>query len=155
MTVLEVFVAGEPVGQGAVSFLGKGRPAVHTNAKRLKPWRQAIVAETCRAMDEIGMREPLDGPAVLTAVFSMPRGKTVKRLLPSVPPDWDHLGRALSDALTMAGAVADDARIVEAHTTKLYATESFPPGVAFRLQPLPATGYGAVDWPTPESRRAK
>lgn len=34
---------GTPAGQGAVSFFGKGI-AVHTNAKKLKPWRTAISA---------------------------------------------------------------------------------------------------------------
>ena len=40
---LVITVYGTPAGQGAVSFVGKGR-AIHTNEKRLKPWRNAVSA---------------------------------------------------------------------------------------------------------------
>ncbi|MDX3283604.1 hypothetical protein [Streptomyces scabiei] len=41
--VAEITVYGVPAGQGRVSFMGKGRPAVHSNAKVLKPWRKDII----------------------------------------------------------------------------------------------------------------
>jgi len=37
-----ITVYGTPAGQGALSFLGKGRGAKHTNEKYLKPWRKAV-----------------------------------------------------------------------------------------------------------------
>lgn len=36
-----ITVYGTPAGQGALSFMGKGI-AIHTNQKKLKPWRTAI-----------------------------------------------------------------------------------------------------------------
>jgi Holliday junction resolvase RusA-like endonuclease len=39
---LTITVHGTPAGQGAVSFMGKGRPPIHTNQKKLKPWRAAV-----------------------------------------------------------------------------------------------------------------
>jgi hypothetical protein len=41
--VATITVYGDPAGQGRVSFMGKGRPAIHSNAKHLKPWRKAII----------------------------------------------------------------------------------------------------------------
>jgi len=40
---LVITVHGVPAGQGAISFKGKGR-AVHSNADKLKPWREAVSA---------------------------------------------------------------------------------------------------------------
>lgn len=134
--MLTVTVLGDPVGQGNIRHLGAGRPAIHQNAKRLKPWRAAIVEATGKAMAEIGQTEPLDGPLHLEARFLMPRGKTVKRELPTVPPDIDHLLRALGDALTTARAIADDARIVSLSVTERYATGPLDPGVEFTVRPV-------------------
>lgn len=132
---LTVTVPGTPIGQGNIRHLGKGRPAVHQNAKTLKPWRKAIVDATQQAMSDRGLTKPLDGPLHLLAVFTMPRGKTVKRAEPTVPPDLDHLLRALGDALKDAQAITDDARIVAATIRKRYETPTDLPGVSFFVQP--------------------
>jgi Holliday junction resolvase RusA-like endonuclease len=133
---LDVEVHGEPVGQGNIRHLGKGRPAVHQNAKTLKPWRAAIVRETRYRMTAAGMTTPLDGPLSLWAEFRMTRGKTVKRWKPTVPPDLDHLVRAVCDALKDAQAIADDARIVRMHLDKDYAPDGRQPGVRLSVAPL-------------------
>lgn len=136
--LLHVRVHGDPVGQGNLRHLGAGRPAVHQNRKTLIPWRERIIAATRAAMPGWGVRQPLDGPLSLSAVFWMPRGKTVKRDEPTVPPDLDHLLRALGDSLKFAGAIADDARITRLRdVSKRYADDEHPPGVAFYLETDP------------------
>lgn len=146
MIELHVTVLGEPIGQGAVSGGGqrtsKGgkvyhQPGYHTNRKVLDPWRKAIREATEKAMAEFGLTEPLDEALSLSAVFSMTRGTTVTREEPTVAPDLDHLVRALCDSLTQAGAIKDDARIVEfGRVRKQYETPDLPPGVRFTLAVL-------------------
>lgn len=136
--LLHVRVHGDPVGQGNLRHLGAGRPAVHQNRKTLLPWRARIEAAARLAMPRWGVTAPLDGALSLSAVFWMPRGKTVKRDEPTVPPDLDHLLRALGDALTKSGAIADDARITSfGRVSKRYADADHPPGVSFYLETDP------------------
>lgn len=145
--LLHVRVHGDPVGQGRVSGGGmrvgkNGRtyhqPQYHSNRALLDPWRERIVAAVRLALPRWGVAAPLDGALSLSAVFWMPRGKTVKRAEPTVPPDLDHLLRALGDALTKAGAVADDARITSfGRVSKRYADADHPPGVSFYLETDP------------------
>jgi Holliday junction resolvase RusA-like endonuclease len=47
-----------------------------------------------------------------------------RRLFPVVKPDWDNLGKMLSDALNQV-IWSDDAQICEAHVYKRY-SDSFP-----------------------------
>lgn len=144
--LLTVIVRGDPVGQGAIKGGGtdrdaegkviRRRPAYHANGKQLRSWRETVIEATQKAMAEIGLTAPLDGPLHLTAVFRLPRGKTVTRELPTVPPDLDHLIRALGDSLTKAHAIADDARIVSLTITEVYAAEPYDPGVEFTVRPI-------------------
>jgi Holliday junction resolvase RusA-like endonuclease len=108
---------GTPVGQGAVSFYGKGR-AAHSNDKTLKPWRREIASSGQKAMHD---QPPIEGPVLVRLSFYLPRPKTVKRLLPHVYPDLDHLVRAFGDAVKGV-VVVDDAQIVKSEAQKLYAT---------------------------------
>jgi len=61
-------------------------------------------------------------------MFFMPRGKTVKRELPTVPPDLDKLIRAINDSATDAGVIEDDSQVVEILAYKFYEAENCPPG---------------------------
>jgi Holliday junction resolvase RusA-like endonuclease len=141
--LLHVRVYGKPIGQGNLTHFGKGRPTIHQNQAVLLPWRAEIIRAVQAAMPGWGISAPLDGPLALSAVFWMPRGKTVRRGEPTVPPDTDHLLRALGDALTQAGAIADDARITcFRYVAKRYADVEHPPGVAFYLETDPG---GVVD----------
>lgn len=54
---LTITVYGTPAGQGAVSFFGKGI-AVHTNAKKLKPWRTSV----SDAAQEVAGTHPYTAP---------------------------------------------------------------------------------------------
>lgn len=131
MTVLEVIVPGVPVGQGRLSYVGNGR-VVHSNAKRLKPWRAKVAAHIREQMTGDGW--PIDGPVKVAITFTMPRPKSApRRVWPSVRPDLDHLGRAALDAITASGAIKDDAQVVMLGLTKCCGSQ---PGMTLTLRPM-------------------
>jgi Holliday junction resolvase RusA-like endonuclease len=61
-------------------------------------------------------------------MFFMPRGKTVKREMPTVPPDLDKLIRAINDSATDAGIIEDDSQVIEIVAYKFYEAENLPIG---------------------------
>lgn len=96
----------------------------------MKPWRAAIARAVNQAFVETGDSSSFTEPVEVTAVFYLPRPKTVKRLWPSVAPDLDKLCRALGDALSVdSPALADDSLIVRWHATKAYAATPEQAGV--------------------------
>lgn len=134
MTAVTVTVPGKVIGQGNIRHLGKGRPAVHQNAKVLKPWRESIAWHTrqemaCDGVEMFGKGEPV----ALTVDFILARPKTAPgaRWAPVVRPDLDHYLRALCDALSGV-LVEDDAQIVTVTASKVYGTT---PGVTFTVAP--------------------
>ena len=135
--MLTVTVLGVPVPQGAIRSLGTGRPSVHANAKSLHPWRQMVAQQVRWQMGDAGITEPLEGPAVLTATFVMPRPKSApkSRWAPDRRPDLSHLVRALEDAIVMGGAVADDSQFVTEVVSKVYPADGAVPGVTFTVAP--------------------
>jgi Holliday junction resolvase RusA-like endonuclease len=111
------FVAyGIPAPKGSKrGFFNKhtGRVALVESSSREKPWRQDVSEAALRARNGAA---PLDGPLVLRLVFTMPKPKSApksRRTFPDRKPDIDKLQRSVLDALVSAGAIADDARVVE------------------------------------------
>lgn len=112
---------GIPRPQGSKRYVGNGR---FVEASNVKPWRTAIRDAVYRTVIETGDERQFTEPVVVYATFFLPRPKTVKRALPSVPPDTDKLQRALGDALSVdAQIVADDSLIVLWVASKVYADE--------------------------------
>lgn len=113
---METFVIyGVPVPQGSMRHIGKGR--IVSKSPKLKEWR-AKVAEVIRK--QAGEPNHLS-PAIVSVQFHMPKPKSVKRLLPTVPPDLDKLQRAIGDAISIdVKYLADDSQIVEWHSQKIY-----------------------------------
>ena len=72
--------------------------------------------------------QPLTGAVSLDVMFFMPRGKTVKREMPIVPPDLDKLIRAINDSATDAGIIEDDSQVIEIVAYKFYEAENLPTG---------------------------
>lgn len=102
-------ITGHPAAQGSKRHVGRGRMV--EMSKRLPAWRAAIIAQ---ARQQLGPDwEAYDGPlhAVLTVLLPMPKRSSFGAY-PAGPPDLDKLQRAIGDALTQAGAIHDDARIV-------------------------------------------
>jgi crossover junction endodeoxyribonuclease RusA len=130
---LTVTVPGVPVGQGRLSHVGNGR-VVHSNAKTLLPWREAVAWHVRQEMAAAGVTEPLEGPLTLTASFVLPRPKSApkSRWAPDKKPDLSHLLRALEDAVTQSGLIVDDAQFVDEHPVKVYGPL---PGVTFTITP--------------------
>lgn len=132
---LSIVVTGLPAGQGAITFLGKGRPAIHTNQKRLKPWRAAIITAAEKHMLRHHIAPIAKGAPVETDItIYVPRPKSAK---PGSWPvtryssDLDHHARAVHDSLSEAHVFADDSQVVAFSARKTY----------------PSTGAHALDEP--------
>ncbi len=121
-TRLEFVIPGVPMAWARAGSNGSQRftAAPHRDYKRAT----ALLAK--RAM---AGRELFTGPVAiaLTAVFEPPASWTKKaraaalagEAVPVVKPDWDNLGKIVSDA--MNGVVyKDDAQIFDAHVGKRY-----------------------------------
>ena len=127
-----VFIPGIPQQQGSkTGYVVSGRAIIaDQNRAQLKPWRAQIATTMTTAWETT---EPITGPVTLTAVFVLPRPKTVKRTHPHVRPDLDKLLRALLDGITDAGCVwTDDAQVVELTARKVY---DLHPGVHLTIHP--------------------
>lgn len=90
-------------------------------SKREKPWRNLVSDNARIAMTREKFTQfDKDVPVSVRITFLMPRPKTVKRHMPTVPPDVDKLCRAVLDALTDAGVWVDDSQVVDLGATKIY-----------------------------------
>ncbi|WP_330479912.1 RusA family crossover junction endodeoxyribonuclease (plasmid) [Streptomyces platensis] len=157
-----IAIYGTPAGQGAISFLGKGRGARHTNEKTLKPWRRAIVLATrettgCHGYTDwngicLTCRTPKPDhglhaniPTAVDITVTVPKPKSApkrKRTWPitRASSDIDHHARACLDALAESGLIRDDSQVVELATRKVYPSEhpeALPqPGALIRVYTL-------------------
>lgn len=131
---LSFTVYGTPAPQGSHrAFVVKGHAVITEASKKLPVWRDAVVLAARRAAAGKSW-QMLDGPVHLRVIFHMPRPASVKRLYPSVTPDLDKLVRGVSDALTAAAVIKDDARIIEVYALKLYATDEVAPGATITIE---------------------
>jgi Holliday junction resolvase RusA-like endonuclease len=123
---------GVPKPQGSKRHIGNGRMI---EASDVKPWRKTIASAVFSAWVNTGDDTPFTDPVVVWATFYLPKPKTVKRLLPSVPPDLDKLCRALGDALSIdSNALDDDSLIVKWHASKVYAANPADAGVRVAIK---------------------
>lgn len=127
-------VVGTPAPQGSKrGFVVNGRAVLVESSKKVKPWRQDVVAAAQDAAFEHGWVPPA-GPVRVDITFWLPRpkyhyrtGARSNELKPNAPvfcdkkPDKDKLERATSDALTTSGVIRDDAQIVAGFVEKRYA----------------------------------
>lgn len=120
---LVIYVFGQPAPQGSKRHVGNG--VMIESSKKVKPWRQDVVAAARDAMPDIGW-QAFDGPLTVRMVFSFTRPKShyrtgrnahlLKADAPAQPcsiPDLSKLARSTEDALTTARIWADDARVSE------------------------------------------
>lgn len=116
---LRIRVAGIPAPQGSKRHVGGGRMIEMSRA--VGPWREAVRAETQRAMRQ---RPPITGPVYVLIVFGLPRPKSLPRSQahPVKRPDVDKLARAVLDGLTSGGAFADDSQVIYLQAEKRFAT---------------------------------
>jgi crossover junction endodeoxyribonuclease RusA len=140
-----IIVYGDPAPQGSKKFVGTakgtGRGILVESSKRVKPWRQDVVAAAREAMSGFTM---FDGPLVVKMVFTVPKPASApkrRRTWPDKKPDVSKLARSTEDALVTAGAIRDDARIVGyTRLFKTYPNEDQDalksPGVLIEIHPL-------------------
>lgn len=140
-----IIVHGDPAPQGSKKFVGlaksTGRGILVESSKRVKPWRQDVVAAAQKAMEGF---VTFDGALVVKMVFTLPKPASApkrRRTWPNKKPDVSKLARSTEDALVTAGAVKDDARIVEyTRLAKVFPGEDpdalSSPGVLIEIHPL-------------------
>ncbi|MBE4796181.1 RusA family crossover junction endodeoxyribonuclease [Streptomyces caniscabiei] len=141
-----------PAPQGSKRHVGRGR--LLEQSKRVAPWREAVdtaarAAALARHILEYGGRPapgaapaPLDGPLSLEVVFTVRKPASAPKTRVTWPTtrdsgDIDKLLRSTFDALTTAGAIADDSRIVEITARKVFPGEGLDaletPGAVIRV----------------------
>lgn len=137
--MIEFTVYGLPAPQGSKRHVGNGR--MIESSKKVKPWREAVKWAAREAMAAAGIASPLDAPLVASMTFTMPRPKSApkSRRHADRKPDLSKLIRSTEDALTDAGLIADDARIVMFdRAAKVYPGEGADalqsPGARIRLE---------------------
>lgn len=130
-------VGTEPAPQGSKRYLGNGRFV--EASKKLEPWRQAVAHAVKEMFKATGDDSPFTEACKVEVTFILPKPKTVKRNLPTVPPDADKLCRSLGDSMSLpkyAVLLEDDSLIVEWVAKKIYgSTETMGCQVVVTLVP--------------------
>lgn len=124
--MIRFFAPGTPAPQGSKRHVGHGRMV--ESSKSLPAWRDTV-AWTARMT--MGVRPTILGPVGVTIEFRFPMPKSARkadrelgRVLRPRKPDVDKLSRAVLDALTDAGVIADDSQVVVLTATKWDVTEN-------------------------------
>lgn len=113
---MRIVVYGSPAPQGSKRYVGtnkQGRGIMVESSKKVAPWRREV-SDAARAARNGAAT--LDGPLVARMVFTLPKPASApkkRRTWADKKPDLSKLVRSTEDALTAAGVIADDARIVE------------------------------------------
>ena len=138
-------VYGVPIPQGSKTLRrGGGKVWMSDdNSHRLKAWRRTV-ATAWQAAEH----PTVSGAAILGAQFLIPRprshygtGRNAATVKPTAPrwvpvrPDLDKYVRAVSDALTDAGAWEDDARMVAVAAFKMYCDDPADAGAIVFVTP--------------------
>lgn len=154
---MHIKVHGLPAGQGSKTRGANGQ--MRESSRNLPAWREAIRAETQRAVNAFPTTDAYGkhierthtGAVEVTVTLLLPRprshwrirgGELVDELKPDAPawpigkPDADKLLRAVMDGITAGGALADDALAVVASVTKDYAGFGQPAGCEVWIDPL-------------------
>lgn len=117
LLLVTIAVVGLPAPQGSKRAVGadrKGRAILVESCTRVKGWRKQVYLSAL--LTNRGAKPKHDGPLIASIVFTLPRPKrapALNRWSPCTKPDLSKLLRSTEDALTDAGVIADDARIVE------------------------------------------
>lgn len=126
-----ISVIGAAAPQGSKSSVGNNRFV--ESSKALPAWRKAVIAAAKNSHGPAW--EALDGPLDVSLTVWIARPKTTKfGDYPAGTPDLDKLQRAVGDALTIAGTIKDDARIVDWNAKKRWAI-GCEPGATITITP--------------------
>jgi crossover junction endodeoxyribonuclease RusA len=120
---MRIVVYGSPAPQGSKSFKGmltgkdgRSHAVLAESSKKVKPWRQDVVAAAVEARAAAGDPAPLDCALSVRMIFTLPKPKSApkrKRIYAMRKPDVSKLARSTEDALTTAMIWTDDSRVAE------------------------------------------
>ena len=134
--MLHFGVNGIPGAQGSKRHVGGGR--LIESSKKVKPWRAAIDKAAREAMAKVDLTQPITDPVHVAVTFYFTRpashwrtGRNAHLLRDNAPADptgrgvgdVDKLARAVRDALTTAGLIADDSLVVRREARKAWALD--------------------------------
>lgn len=138
MSVFIVEVPGIPAPQGSKT---RTRYGMRESSKRVKPWREAVVAAVMQQMDQDAMFGPLAPPYRVQVWFFFRKPRTSLARNPVAPTigDLDKHQRAVGDALTTAGLIEDDRHIIEWTAEKAWAGPADTPGAIIRVTTIKET----------------
>lgn len=132
-----LFVSGRPAPQGSKNaFVIGGRAVMVEASKHLPAWRNDVVLAVKQLFYSSESVEKFVDPVKLRVTFYIDRPKQPKhKLWPGSKPDLDHYIRAVGDALTIGGLIADDALIVKIQAEKVWvgAATAPEPGATIEL----------------------
>ena len=116
-----VTIPGPGQPQGSSRAFVRGDRAIVTSANpNLAGWKKSAVLHIKQVLNDVGLREPWEGPVRLVVGDYRKRPKGSKRAQPTVRPDLDKILRSIGDVLTTAGAYKDDAQVCEIEAFKEY-----------------------------------
>jgi Holliday junction resolvase RusA-like endonuclease len=120
--MIESVIYGKPITQGSMNRSAAGK-TYHKNGATLTVWRQRIAAQFI-ADQTFAVRAtfPLRVPLSLVAHFTVDRPASNKDMYPQSQRsgDVDKYLRAVGDALTAGGVIADDSLLVDVWGRKRY-----------------------------------
>jgi crossover junction endodeoxyribonuclease RusA len=132
-----LFVDGRPAPQGSKNAFVIGRRAVMVEAsKHLPAWRNDIILAVKKLFADSEDVSKFVEPVKVRMTFYIERPKQPKwKVYPGGKPDLDHYIRAVGDALTIGGLIADDALIVKIQAEKVWCgpTTKPEPGATIEL----------------------
>lgn len=132
-----LFVQGRPAPQGSKNAFVIGKRAVMVEAsKHLPAWRNDIILAVRQMFNDTQDVTKFVEPVKLRVTFYIERPKQPKhKVWPGSKPDLDHYIRAVGDALTIGGLIADDALIVKILAEKVWCGENTraEPGATIEL----------------------
>jgi crossover junction endodeoxyribonuclease RusA len=132
-----LFVQGRPAPQGSKNAFVIGKRAVMVEAsKHLPAWRNDIILAVKQMFNDTQDVSKFVEPVKLRVTFYIERPKQPKhKVYPGGKPDLDHYIRAVGDALTIGGLIADDALIVKILAEKVWCGENTraEPGATIEL----------------------
>ena len=132
-----LFVTGRPAPQGSKNAFVIGKRAVMVEAsKHLPAWRNDVVLAVKKLFYDTEDVSKFVDPVKLRVTFFIDRPKNPKhKAYPGGKPDLDHYIRAVGDALTIGGLIADDALIVKIMAEKVWCSPetAVEPGATIEL----------------------
>lgn len=128
-------VEGIPAPQGSKT---RTRYGMFESSKRVKPWRDRVMAAASAEGDRVGLLGPLTAPYRVDVWFFFRKPRTTSLLAPTGPQvgDGDKLTRATWDALTQSGVITDDRHITRWSGGKKWAGPGETPGAVIRITEL-------------------